>query len=61
MFTETLTLAKPKGNGLACPRCSNELVNTAKLATGNRIEVVCLICDYASIYNTYTMKLEKNF
>lgn len=56
----TLTLVKPKGNGLGCPRCSNELIDSATLTTGNK-EVKCLICDYTSIYNTKTFKLEKNF
>lgn len=57
----TLVLTKPKGNGICCPRCSNELVDTAKMAVGTRKEVECLICDFATIYNTQTMKLDKNF
>jgi hypothetical protein len=52
---------KPKGNGICCPRCSSELIDTAKLSDGIRKEVSCLICDYASIFNTRTLKLEKNF
>lgn len=57
----TLTLVRPKGNGICCPRCSRELVDLAKMATGTRKEVQCLICDFASIYDTKTMKLEKNY
>lgn len=59
----TLVQAKPKRNGICCPRCSSELVDSpnGKMATGTRKEVECLICDYTSIYNTKTLKLEKNF
>ena len=64
MFTEfrlVKTIARPTGNGIGCPRCSSELVDAGTMATGNRKEVRCLICDYASFYNLNTMKLEKNF
>lgn len=57
----TLVKEKPKGNGICCPRCSSELIDTAKLADGTRKEVSCLICDYASIFNLRTQKLDKNF
>lgn len=57
----TLSKTKPKGNGICCPRCSSELIDTAVLADSIRKEVSCLICDYASIYNMKTHKLDKNF
>lgn len=57
----TLVKNAPKKNGICCPRCGCELVDTSVLSDKTRKEVECLICDFASIFNLRTMKLEKNY
>jgi len=52
----------PKYNGLCCPRCSQELVDSIGTKIQAEVkETHCLICDYVSTYNTKTFTLSKNY